>query len=95
VKSRKKTSLPMPTGVLRKKKKKKKATPKKLTRMGAAMAAAAAAVVPSLDVDMGDEVDDDEDIRLHGLNEMKAYIDRIDRRLFDRYGTPPRSKLFE
>ena len=85
----------MPTGVLRKKKKKKKATPKKLTRMGAAMAAAAAAVVPSLDVDMGDDVDDDEDIRLHGLNEMKAYIDRIDRRLFDRYGTPPRSKLFE
>ena len=38
--------------------------------------------------------DDNEDVALQGLTEMKAYIDRIDRRLFDRYGTPPRSKKF-
>ena len=40
-------------------------------------------------------VEEEEEVRLSGLTEMKAYIDRIDRRLFDRYGTPPRSKKFD
>jgi hypothetical protein len=51
---------------------------------------------PFANEDSGD-VDgvDEEEVRLRGLTEMKEYIDRIDRRLFDRYGTPPRSKKFD
>ena len=38
----------------------------------------------------GEESEDDEAEAERGLMEMKRYIDRIDRRLYDKYGTPPR-----
>jgi hypothetical protein len=55
---------------------------------------AAAPMVTTVPLYLSSEEEDDESLRSAGLDEMKAYIDRIDRRLFDRYGTPKRSKSY-